>query len=447
MASTVGSGTFGQGDRPTTTGSPSSRSRGGHGEREPARTRAPPPPPGTKTRMPRHVSHTRPDKFTETGYRWGFSRARPGTVDATTGARLPGLAAYKPTLSDHHPRLPTHDPKSHGLIAGNISREEAAEAERRAGHAAERTRRLREHLRRKAERETIENYVQNPYVRDRGLRQGVDVFDAKIRFLWARMEHAKEQGAIDFLGRLQKFMRQHQLRAIDLFDLVDESGDGCIDQEELMRACAKVHMPCNAKDAQKLFEFLDTSGDGLIGPDELESAIRMYRRFKWENVAIQQHFASMTRAKYTRDIAEAHLKYAGKRDQRASASLQKVVMPGRLEDGVPRAASLPLVGQQLMGMQDPELDLDGDGEISFEERMALEANRTSLSEGTTGKGAEPSMFSEQYDRSLARIQAKDRAYNEGLRSRKEARRAETLERMHRQIRNRKDMEQTVANWT
>ena len=76
-----------------------------------------------------------------------------------------------------------------------------------------------------------------------------------------------------------------------------------------------------------------------------------------------------------------------------------------------------------------------------------EANRTSLSEGTTGKGAEPSMFSEQYDRSLARIQAKDRAYNEGLRSRKEARRAETLERMHRQIRNRKDMEQTVANWT
>ena len=29
----------------------------------------------------------------------------------------------------------------------------------------------------------------------------------------------------------------------------------------------------------------------------------------------------------------------------------------------------------------------------------------------------------------------------------EARRAETLERMHRQIRNRKDMEQTVANWT
>ena len=75
------------------------------------------------------------------------------------------------------------------------------------------------------------------------------------------------------------------------------------------------------------------------------------------------------------------------------------------------------------------------------------ANRTSLSEGTTGKGAEPSMFSEQYDRSLARIQAKDRAYNEGLRSRKEARRAETLERMHRQIRNRKDMEQTVANWT
>ena len=122
-------------------------------------------------------------------------------------------------------------------------------------------------------------------------------------------------------------------------------------------------------------------------------------------------------------------------------------MPGRLEDGVPRAASLPLVGQQLMGMQDPDLDLDGDGEISFEERMALEANRTSLSEGTTGKGAEPSMFSEQYDRSLARIQAKDRSYNEGLRSRKEARRAETLERMHRQIRNRKDMEETVANWT
>ena len=74
--------------------------------------------------------------------------------------------------------------------------------------------------------------------------------------------------------------------------------------------------------------------------------------------------------------------------------------------------------------------------------MALEANRASLSEGTTGKGAEPSDGIEQYDRSLARIQAKDRAYNEGLRSRKKAA-APGRSGRRRQIRNRKDVEQTV----
>ena len=48
----------------------------------------------------------------------------------------------------------------------------------------------------------------------------------EIHHLWGRMEVAREAGALHFLGQLQKFMRQHQLRAIDLFELVDTSGDG-----------------------------------------------------------------------------------------------------------------------------------------------------------------------------------------------------------------------------
>ena len=66
----------------------------------------------------------------------------------------------------------------------------------------------------------------------------------------------------------------------------DESGDGYIECAELQHACQRVNMPCTPEDAQRLFDFLDTSGDGLIGPDELENAIRMYRRFHWENKAI-----------------------------------------------------------------------------------------------------------------------------------------------------------------
>ena len=62
---------------------------GGHGPRAVAHARARRAP-GT-ARMPRHVAHTRPDKFTETGYRWGFSRAaghgRRDDRRAAAGAR------------------------------------------------------------------------------------------------------------------------------------------------------------------------------------------------------------------------------------------------------------------------------------------------------------------------------------------------------------------------
>merc|ERR1719198_781286 len=185
------------------------------------------------------------------------------------------------------------------------------------------------------------------------------------------MEHAKSKGALEFLGKLQDFMRQKQLRAIDLFELVDESGDGYIECYELVNACKRVNMPADDEEARRLFQWLDTSGDGFIGPDELENAIRMYRRFHWENQAIQEHFDSMTRAKYTRE-SEAHLAYRGASDMRRSSSLQRVVMPGRVEDGVPRVMSLPMVGQQLMGMQDPE-------------QKALSDEQLQMAEGTSGK--------------------------------------------------------------
>ena len=158
--------------------------RSQHGAAPPRgeRTKSAPPPGGTKQRAPLYVAHTRPDKYTETGYRWGFSAQRGGGASPDDGSPLPSLDAYRPSLSDAHPRLPEHDPKAHGLIeARKAANETAADADRRAALAAHRTARLDELKRRKAERETVENYVQIPFTITRGLIHGCDVMDSKAR--------------------------------------------------------------------------------------------------------------------------------------------------------------------------------------------------------------------------------------------------------------------------
>jgi len=167
-------------------------------------------------------------------------------------------------------------------------------------------------------------------------------------------------------------MRQMQLRCVDLFNLVDQSGDGVIDRDELAEALAMVGLKMNADEIDTLFQFLDTSGDGTIESLELEAAIRAYRRFNWEKSMIEEWPAQREKLGKLRAM---NARVAASRpdtapavaptpscsatmtpmDFRVSPALSKLVMSGRIEDGeedrLTSNTSLPLIGQQLMGMQ------------------------------------------------------------------------------------------------
>ena len=87
--------------------------------------------------------------------------------------------------------------------------------------------------RRKAERETVENYTQTPYRAKVGLKHGIDVMSTRFNELDAKMTRAKSVKADQVLGRFAEFMRQKMLRVSDMISNVDTSCDGVVDLEEL----------------------------------------------------------------------------------------------------------------------------------------------------------------------------------------------------------------------
>lgn len=129
----------------------------------------------------------------------------------------------------------------------------------------------RELLRRKAERETVENYIQTPFHKTKGTSHGCNVIEERIEHLRARVAHAERLGAVAAIRILEHFMRQHQIRVHDLFALVDTDGSGAIDREELRVILEKTsNLDLEPHDIEALFQFLDTSGDGNIEAQELE---------------------------------------------------------------------------------------------------------------------------------------------------------------------------------
>ena len=107
--------------------------------------------------------------------------------------------------------------------------------------------------------------------------------------MMTRMAHAEQSGAALVLERLERFMRSRQFRMIDLFRLVDTSGDGQVDSLEMQAVLKMLEIPASAAEVQKLVDYLDTSGDGEIDHQELEDAIRYFRRYRWEKKMAEKY--------------------------------------------------------------------------------------------------------------------------------------------------------------
>ncbi|GMH70311.1 hypothetical protein TL16_g05377 [Triparma laevis f. inornata] len=143
--------------------------------------------------------------------------------------------------------------------------------------------------RRKAERETVENYTQTPFRAAKGLKHGIDVISTRFHEIDAKMTHAKKIHADKVLGKFADFMRTNMLRVSDLIDRVDTSCDGVVDIEELTAAIKMVKLDLSEEDIHVLMDFLDSSGDGHIDAKELEDAMRDYRRVHYERNSLMSY--------------------------------------------------------------------------------------------------------------------------------------------------------------
>ena len=193
-----------------------------------------------------------------------------------------GSGGWNQFTLDDSPSLPLLDPLSADLRSKSVAAEARAEATRMAWHLNRRAAQFQALARRKAERETVENYTQTPFRAAQGLVFGVDVMTSRFDALNRKMRDATRVKADRVLDKFARFMRANMMRVADLIDKVDTSCDGVVDLGELAAAVKMVRLDMAEDELKVLFEFLDASGDGTIDAAELEGAMRDYRRLMFE---------------------------------------------------------------------------------------------------------------------------------------------------------------------
>ena len=299
------------------------------------------------------VMLSRPEWGLQIGARSGFSQRveMPGTSVVGTPLILP---RYKPQLTEYSEFL---DNRTKGLFERLRAKQAADEQDHRIVQLNTRAHYRRELLRRKAERETVENLCQTPFVRRQAsLKYGFNVFEDHMHHLRHRYERAKEHGGLEALDLFDKFMRHNRYRVEDLFSFVDHDHSGSIDRKEFREALDYVNLKLDDDHFEALFEYLDVSRDGLIQPTELEDAMKHHRRFKFEAPQVEK-FENKAKEMKRRGVWSAESPSVN--DFRRNMALSRMTdTPTEFagdadeKDSV-RGNSIPIIGQQLMAMSIP----------------------------------------------------------------------------------------------
>ncbi|GMI09699.1 hypothetical protein TrRE_jg7525 [Triparma retinervis] len=209
--------------------------------------------------------------------------------ELVTNMMAGGEIDFRSFPSDESLSLSSSDPLVFHLRSSSINREKSYANRRMEWVKARRIEQAQKLARRKAERETVENYTQTPYRAQEGLRHGIDVMSTRFQSIDGKMMHAKSIKADQVLGKFANYMRKNMLRVSDMIDRVDTSCDGVVDEEELKAAIEMVGLGLTDEEVHTLFGFLDASGDGTIDAHELETAMSDHRRVNYERTSMMSY--------------------------------------------------------------------------------------------------------------------------------------------------------------
>ena len=127
--------------------------------------------------------------------------------------------------------------------------------------------------------------------------------------LEAELKRAEESGAHVAMAAFAEYMRVHACRVIDVFRMIDSSGDGVCDLEELNRMITIVGLDMNEEDMKKMMDYLDDDGSGSLDTEELNRAVRDFRRAKWARRMV----AVAKQAKYATTLDRGIINRRGRR--------------------------------------------------------------------------------------------------------------------------------------
>jgi Ca2+-binding EF-hand superfamily protein len=142
-------------------------------------------------------------------------------------------------------------------------------------------------------------------------KAAADEETSKLEF---QLKEAEESGAHVAMAAFAEYMRVHACRVIDVFRMIDSSGDGVCDLEELYAMIEIVGLDMKREDMKKMMDYLDDDGSGTLDAEELNRAVRDFRRAKWARrmvaVAKQAKYATtLDRGIINRREANIFIKY------------------------------------------------------------------------------------------------------------------------------------------
>lgn len=146
-------------------------------------------------------------------------------------------------------------------------------------------------------------------------QQFLEQSERESRAIAEKVDAGEKSGANVLIAAFESKMRELMCRTVDLFSMIDTSGDNECDLDELVAVTRLLNLDVTRENVQSTLDYLDSvDSNGKVDARELEMAVRHYRRVRWEKRVIAmakkaEQVAMLDKGIVSRKEAKAMVKY------------------------------------------------------------------------------------------------------------------------------------------